>query len=273
MTARPMARFCSLVGLLLGFAVQGAIAQDAYLRPTVDIQKDPADVGVPATFFHPDIVAKANELETPLRIFEFVHDTIEYEVYYGSKKGALGALWSGRGNDFDQASLLIGLLRARGYRARYVVGVISVPMEQAKNWGGLQDTAATKALFITAYCWQTDFVPAAPLCATSPKRFEATSETAIRIEHAWVEVEASAVYRGLQVSSSDPVWIPLDPSWKTKDYQVGVVLPIDEEDSSGNVRPARFASTTAVITRSSTRAFRPRSGRSRFGSGSERTRA
>lgn len=176
-------------------------------------------------------MAKANELETPLRIFEFVHDQIEYEVYYGSKKGALGALWSGRANDFDQASLLIGLLRARGYKARYAIGVVPVPMAQAKNWGGLLDTAATKALFIASYCWSPDLDPPAPLCpATGAKRFEA-SDTSIRIEHAWVEVEASAAYRGLQVGGSDLAWIPLDPSWKTKDYQTGVVLPIEEQGS------------------------------------------
>jgi RHS repeat-associated protein len=222
----------SLSWLVFVLAVASAVsAQDANLRPTVDIQKDPADTSVPPVLFHPDLLAKANELGTPLRIFEFVHDEIEYEVYYGSKKGALGALWSGRGNDFDQASLLIGLLRARGYKARYVVGVVEVPIEQAKNWSGQFDTAATKALFIASYCWRLDLNPAAPLCAAN--RFAAT-DTSILLEHAWVEVEASAAYRGLQVGGSDLVWIPLDPSWKTKDYQAGVVLPIDEEDATGN---------------------------------------
>lgn len=232
MKRRPVEKLSWL--LIFAFFVAGvASAQDANLRPTVDIQKDPADAAVPPVLFHPDLVAKANELGTPLRIFEFVHDEIAYEVYHGSKKGALGALWSGRANDFDQASLLIGLLRARGYKARYVVGVVDVPMAQAKNWGGLLDTAATKALFLVSYCWRPDLDPAAPLCATNPKRFEAT-DTSIRLEHAWVEVEANAAYRGLQVGGSDLTWIPLDPSWKTKDYQTGVVLPIEEEDASGN---------------------------------------
>jgi RHS repeat-associated protein len=237
MVPTPWGPFLSIVFAALVVGAQQSLAQDAYQRPTIDVQKDPADPSNPPIAFHPDLVAKANELETPLRIFEFVHDQIEYEVYYGSKKGALGALWSRRANDFDQASLLIGLLRARGYRARYVIGVVSLPMEQAKNWAGMLDTQGTKDLFITAYCWDDDPIPPAlpaPLCPlTGPKRFEAVGDTAIQIEHAWVEVESNA-YRGLQVGDSSPTWIPLDPSWTQKVYQAGLAdVQIAEESEAG----------------------------------------
>jgi hypothetical protein len=39
----------------------------------------------------------------PDLIFSFVHDTIEYELGYGVRKGALGTLLEGRGNAYDQA--------------------------------------------------------------------------------------------------------------------------------------------------------------------------
>jgi transglutaminase-like putative cysteine protease len=70
--------------------------------PTVDAPSD-----------DPAIVARAQALgNDPVRIYNFVHDTIATELYLGSKKGALGTLREGAGNDADQASLLIALLRA-----------------------------------------------------------------------------------------------------------------------------------------------------------------
>ncbi len=216
--------------LLTAPVTSNAQALDQYLRPTVDAQADPADPT--GNTFHPELVAKANELETPLRMFEFVHDQIEYEVYYGSKKGALGTLWSGRGNDLDQASLLIALLRAKNIRARYATGWVNVPMEQAKSWAGTLDTANTKNLFGVSYCWNPAQNPPALDCG--PGQFSVSSDVQIRLKHAWVEVEASAAYRGRAVGASDLLWIPLDPSWKQKDYQPGIAgIPLGDAVTSG----------------------------------------
>jgi hypothetical protein len=55
----------------------------------------------------------------PTRIFEFVYNAIEYEHYYGSKKGAHLTLLEGSGNDMDQSALLVALYRAAGYTASY----------------------------------------------------------------------------------------------------------------------------------------------------------
>lgn len=55
----------------------------------------------------------------PARIFEFVYNNIEYEHYFGSRKGARLTLIEGSGNDMDQASLLVALLRSAGYDAGY----------------------------------------------------------------------------------------------------------------------------------------------------------
>ena len=65
----------------------------------------------------PEITALAAQLNhDPLQIFNWVHDHVESETYDGSKKGAAGALAELRGNDVDQSSLLIALLRASGFR-------------------------------------------------------------------------------------------------------------------------------------------------------------
>ena len=66
---------------------------------------------------------KSNSLPTPagrdpVSIYAYVRNTIAYEPYYGSRKGALLTLWERSGNDADIASLLIALLHASGYAAR-----------------------------------------------------------------------------------------------------------------------------------------------------------
>jgi hypothetical protein len=53
------------------------------------------------------------------------------------RQGALGTLLDGRGNDFDQAALLVALLRQAGYTASYVYGQIRLSPTQLTNWLGV----------------------------------------------------------------------------------------------------------------------------------------
>jgi hypothetical protein len=87
----------------------------------------PTSAPGPEAAITPEILAKATELGFEYtRIFDFVRTQILTEWYPGSQRGALGTLRAGRGNDVDQASLLIALLRASGVRAAYVHGRIEV---------------------------------------------------------------------------------------------------------------------------------------------------
>ena len=88
----------------------------------------------------PDLLAKASQLATPVAIYEFVRNEIDFEPTYGSIKGAVGTLAAASGNAFDQASLLIALLRVSGIPARYQVGDILLTPSQASNWVGSQPT-------------------------------------------------------------------------------------------------------------------------------------
>ncbi len=180
---------------------------------------------------HPEITRKAQELGSPLAIFKFVRNQIEYEVYFGSKKGALGTLRSRSGNDFDQASLVIALFRALDFRARYALGVVDVDVDQLMQWSGVRDPTTAGDLFRFQYCFNQ---AAFGLCGATPKRFEllpvgSSPPVSARMEHAWVEVELPARYRGLAVDDAPLTWIPLDPSWKQKDYRDPIALPIVNE--------------------------------------------
>ncbi len=58
-------------------------------------------------------------------IFNFLHDTIGYNSYTGSLRGARGTLWSIAGNALDVASLGVALMRASGIPAQYVQGTLT----------------------------------------------------------------------------------------------------------------------------------------------------
>jgi len=73
----------------------------------------------------------------PKLIYDYVHNNIDYVPYYGSTKGATLTYLDGSGNDFDQASLMIALLRASGYTAQYVYGTMTIPLEQMADWLGV----------------------------------------------------------------------------------------------------------------------------------------
>ena len=92
----------------------------------------------------PEIAALAHGLNNdPKKIYDFVHNKIDYVHYYGLKKGAHLTLLEKSGNDFDQSALLIALLKAAGYdTAQYQWGFHEVPYEgnEGKNlvdWIGL----------------------------------------------------------------------------------------------------------------------------------------
>jgi hypothetical protein len=84
--------------------------------------------------FTPKIKALACSLEyDPRRIFEYVRNQIHYQPYFGSSKQAQSVLLEKMGNDFDQSTLLIALLRVSKIPARYGYGIIDLPVPDLLN--------------------------------------------------------------------------------------------------------------------------------------------
>ncbi|WP_243688176.1 transglutaminase domain-containing protein [Geotalea toluenoxydans] len=74
----------------------------------------------------PEIRAKALELgNNPVKIYEWVRNNFKFEAYYGSLKGTQQTFLEKSGNDYDQASLLIALLRAANIPAKYAMALLS----------------------------------------------------------------------------------------------------------------------------------------------------
>ena len=130
--------------------LQGLISQAVLQAISLPAEQDSEPDGR-SVIITPEIAALAEELgKNPVRIYEYVKNTTMYQPYWGALKGAAETLAQKSGNDADQASLLIALLRASGYPARYGRALVTVDIERAKQWLGVEDDTCVDWMLATA---------------------------------------------------------------------------------------------------------------------------
>ncbi len=190
----------------------------SYLDPT-DPPSLPADLaGSLEAPLSEAIVAQARDLGfDAVRVYEFVHNEIATEVYAGGLKGAEETLRQGAGNDVDQASLLIALYRASSIPARYVHGVVELPVEQVAETLGLDDPAAVPTALARAGVAHRPVIRGGRVAA-------------VEVEHTWVTAHVPySNYRGAVVDFSGRTWLPLAPAIKRVDRTAptGVLRAMD----------------------------------------------
>ena len=169
---------------------------DADLAETIEVQ------------FTPELQEIANLLEhNPVLLYEFVRNNFEYEPYHGSVKGSQSTLLLQSGNDFDQASSLIALMRVSGIPARYVYGTVEIPIEKVMKWVG----GATNPN-VAAQILATGGIPGKLITEGGQIKYA-------QMEHVWIEAYLPyGNYRGIINDPNAPrTWIPLDPSFKLYD--------------------------------------------------------
>ncbi len=168
----------------------------------------------PETPFTEQVRAIAERQGSPVRMYEFVRNNIDTELYYGSLKGAEETLRELAGNDADQASLLIAMFRASGIPARYVQGVIRVPRKDLASWLRIDDPErAADAL-------QRAGVPAG---VTTDSR----GVSGVRLQYTWVRAYVEYA-SDLGTRFGEPTgrrgassWIDLAPAFKAYDFSSG----------------------------------------------------
>lgn len=72
----------------------------------------------------------ADQLKTPLAVYEYLYNNLNAEFYTSNRKGAIGTYEQNGGSDIDCSSLLIAMLRYLGYDADYVTGCIGLNAQQ-----------------------------------------------------------------------------------------------------------------------------------------------
>ncbi|MEO5625479.1 MAG: DUF6531 domain-containing protein, partial [Dokdonella sp.] len=136
------------------------------------------------------------------RIFDFVRSQVRTQWYAGAQKGAEATLRTHAGNDVDQAALLISLLRASGAPARFVRGVLDVPVADLAAMLGVRTDDVGRALTAAG-------VPNRPLVS-------AGRISGFAIEQVYVSAYVPfSNYRGTSADLDGRAWIPLAPSIKS----------------------------------------------------------
>lgn len=130
-------------------------------------------------------------------IYEYVRNNVEVVPIYGLQKGALGATIDRSGTAFDQAQLMVELLRASGYSASYVAGTITLSGAQAYSWFGVSEASALAAMLADGG------IPA----SVSPASGAVSSVT---LSHIWVRVTINGTS------------YEFDPSYKPHTFVAGI---------------------------------------------------
>lgn len=208
----------------------------------------PTPGGNEADEITPEISELARGLRyDPLRIYEYIANHIEFEPYYGSKKGAHLTLLEGSGNDFDQAALLVALLRVSGLSPTYKYGACDFTYEELTFWMGLSPTPyshMTDAQF-TAYFLGTPATTVNRKLAAGIEFFRNCGyyitdpyvdggEVLFSVPHVWVEVSAGGANRRMS------------PSFKPHDDLSG----IDLTAATGYSRAQILADAAGTVTTS-----------------------
>lgn len=152
---------------------------------------------------------KAQELGNAAAIYEYVRNEFAYSLYHGARSDSINTFGAKRGNDIDQASVLIAMLRSRNIPARYGVGNVRMTAPQVMAWLGVENIDL--AAFILTNAGIENVV------LSSDKQ-------TLDFQHVWVEALVDySFYRGVPegqppldcaANRSKCQWIALDPSFK-----------------------------------------------------------
>ena len=194
----------------------------------------------------PEIAALARSLlagrspsdpEFVQRVFDYVRNNINTEFRYGLSKGARGALIDQSGTAFDQAELMVALLREGGATASYQTGDITLNEQQFGAWTGLVEnlnqTAQTYHVDAKSACLLLAHggIPASVNGASDCSTLSGYASTIV-MSHIWVKV-GTTVY---------------DPAYKIYSLKAGIDVPAAMGCGSGGTSTCGSSTSTAAMS-------------------------
>lgn len=194
-------------GLPGGIWIRPSYAQPE-LEPALPEDVQPGDEAVLSTTIRNLAASFGNDY---IAIADHVRSTVRTEWRAGSAQSVEETLRRGAGNDVEQASLLIALLRASGAPARYVTGTVEMPLEALSQQIGVPEGRLGMAL-------------AAAGIAHEPL-IEAGRIVGFRFEQVWVSARVPyGNYRGSMADDGQPLWLPLMPALKPAQFDPGTPI-------------------------------------------------
>ena len=136
-------------------------------------------------------------------VYEYVRNNIGVEFRFGLSKGGRGALIDQSGTPFDQAHLMVSLLRTGGVPATYQVGVLTLTGAQFTAWSGFTDAKAA-----CQYLADGGIPATINSAATCTSLTSGTAITAVTMLHPWI-LANGVIY---------------DPSYKVQIKKTGINL-------------------------------------------------
>jgi hypothetical protein len=161
----------------------------------------------------PELVALSRALKgDPDLIYQYVRNNIQTVWEYGLQKGALGASIDKSGTAFDQAMLMVELLRQAGFTATYEVGTITLTGAQFTAWSDVADATAACQLL------SGGGIPAIVNGTTSATCAYGTGTaiSTVTLSHAWVKVNIPG--------ASCAANCLFDPAYKSYRWLAGINL-------------------------------------------------
>jgi transglutaminase-like putative cysteine protease len=222
-----------------GFAIPKSAKGKKGVKGTKDLKPASgtptvADLGTSVeTKRTPEIEDLAASLDnSAIKIFNWVRKNIEFDAYVGSRRGAAETLRLKAGNDTDQASLLIALLRSAGIPCRYATGKSEISAEAAVNWTGAGSARAAGSLLTTAGMEGVTI-------------YDGNEVKSVQLRRVWVEAFVPySNYRGSGSKSGEKLWVPLDPAFKKYQNEPGVDVVTDGALAVDVLLTQYFASDT-----------------------------
>ncbi len=145
----------------------------------------------------------AATLGGPLEIYAWVRQNVASEFYYGVLKGAEQTYHERSGNDADVAALLVQLLRAKGFPARFVTGQAELPIATLQKLVGTNGTPEQAVRVL-----ERAGIPHETVAAGG-------GIGSVKLARVWAEAYLPYVnYRGLELDAHGKAWVPLDAAFK-----------------------------------------------------------
>ena len=175
------------------------------MQPMMRIAGDTAPTG-PASIAE---LARALKNDPDL-IYEYVRNNIAYYPSWGLQKGAIGTLLDNQGTAFDQATLMVQLLRQAGFTANHVKGRINLTAAQVQDWLGVSTSNVCGVLNLFGNAQ----IPVASVTATAAGSCPGSTAAlhSMKFDHVWVKVNIGGTN------------YYFDPAFKSHTHKTGINL-------------------------------------------------
>ncbi|HWA91455.1 MAG TPA: RHS repeat-associated core domain-containing protein [Rhizomicrobium sp.] len=162
----------------------------------------------------PEIIELADALKhDPQLIYRYVANNIQIVWMYGLQKGALGAEIDKSGTAFDQAELMVALLRQSNIAASYVAGTIVLNGAQFQAWTGITNSRSACQLLSGGSIPAVINGTTATNCASGFPLGGAV--TSVQMAHIWVKIQSAV---------NCPSTCVFDPAYKAHTWKNGIDL-------------------------------------------------